>query len=349
MKGDLKEALFYEKLDGGKIRCLLCRRRCVIGASKRGFCQVRENIDGTLYSLVYGLCVAENVDPIEKKPFFHFYPGSRAFSIATVGCNFSCLHCQNYDISQAPREGRKIFGKDLPPKTIVELAKLYKCKSISYTYTEPTIYFEYALDTAKIAKENGIMNNFVTNGYISKEALLEISEFLDAANIDLKAFSEKFYRDICGGIELKEVLSSIETYKSLGIWVEITTLVIPGLNDSEDELKKIALYIKSLGEETPWHVSAFYPTYKMLDRKRTPKETLDMAREIGLSVGLRYVYEGNVPGALGENTYCYKCGKLLIERFGFSIMKNEIKGGRCPDCGAKIDGLGMDHKKEGDI
>jgi pyruvate formate lyase activating enzyme len=335
----MKEAMFYEKLEDKLVNCNLCSHRCSrIADSKRGICGVRENRDGKLYSLVYGKAAARNIDPIEKKPLFNFLPGSRSYSIATVGCNFRCENCQNYDISQMPRERGIIVGQDVSPEEIVSAAKRNNCESIAYTYTEPTIFFEYAYDTAKLASKEGIKNVFVTNGYITPEALKEISPYLDAANIDLKSFSDEFYRKRCGA-RLQPVLDSIRLYKSLGIWTEITTLIIPTLNDSEEEFRKIAEFISEVGEDTPWHISQFYPTYKLIDLPRTPVTTLRKAREIGLEAGLKYVYEGNVPGEDGESTYCPNCGKLLIHRFGYHIHENKIKNSTCTYCGAKIDGL----------
>ena len=286
----------------------------------------------------YGKVISCAVDPIEKKPLFNFLPGSKSYSIATVGCNFRCDNCQNYDISQIPKARNIIVGQEASPEEIVLAAKQSNCASISYTYSEPTIFFEYAYDIAKLAKKEGIKNVFVTNGYITPEALHEISPYLDAANIDLKSFSEDFYMKRCGA-HLQHILDSIKLYKSLGIWTEITTLIIPSLNDSEEELKKIARFIKELGEETPWHISQFHPTYKLIDLPRTPVTTLRKAREIGLDAGLKYVYEGNVPGETGENTYCPKCKKPLIRRFGYQIQENKIKNSKCTYCGTKIDGV----------
>ncbi|MCX7966074.1 MAG: AmmeMemoRadiSam system radical SAM enzyme [Syntrophorhabdaceae bacterium] len=337
----MKEALFYKKQEDNTVRCLLCRHNCVITLGKRGICGVRENRDGILYTLVYGLPCSYHIDPIEKKPLFHFFPGSRAFSIATVGCNFKCLHCQNYEISQIPVDTKRIAGEHLSPEDAVEMAIQGRCKSISYTYTEPTIFYEYAFDMAKLAKEKGIYNNFVTNGYIEDEPLKQISPYLHAANIDLKGFNKDFYRRQCKA-ELEGVLKTIKSYKTLGIWIEITTLIIPGYNDGEDELKGIAEFIKNeVGIETPWHVTAFYPTYKLLDAKRTPAKTLEKAREIGLKTGLRYVYEGNIPGSEGEHTYCYNCKKTVIKRFGFTILEYNLKNGACKFCNTKIDGIGL--------
>jgi len=337
----MKEASFYEKTAGKQVHCKLCRHNCIVGEGKRGICTVRENRDGILYTLVYAYPCSYHVDPIEKKPLFHFFPGSKAFSIATVGCNFRCLHCQNHDISQMPKEDKRILGQKMTPGEVVALAEASGCRSISYTYTEPTIFYEYAYDIAKIAKEKGIYNNFVTNGYIEEEPLKAIRPLLDAANIDLKGFSEDFYKKICGA-KLSGVIDTIKAYKALGIWVEITTLLIPGYNDKDEELLSVVRFIKNeLGAETPWHVSAFYPTYRLTDAPRTKPATLRKAREIGLAEGLRYVYTGNIPGEGGENTYCYNCGKLLITRYGFSISEYNVKNSACRFCGAVIDGIGV--------
>lgn len=337
----MKEAMFYEREGAsGKVRCGLCRFRCLIGEGARGICGARENRDGILYSLVYGKLCAEHVDPIEKKPLFHVIPGSTSYSIATERCNFHCLHCQNYTISQVDQNA-PIPGGEVTPQEIVRRAKASGCRSISYTYTEPTIFFEFAYDTARLAHEAGLRNVFVTNGYISKEALTTIAPYLDAANVDLKGFSEEFYRDIVHA-RLSEVLDSLIEYRKQGIWIEITTLIIPGLNDSDADLQGIASFIKTnLGADTPWHVTQFHPTYKLIDRPRTPVETLRKARDIGRAAGLRYVYEGNVPGEGGENTWCPACKTLLIERYGFAINRNRISHGACPDCGAAIAGIGM--------
>jgi pyruvate formate lyase activating enzyme len=290
--------------------------------------------------LVYGAVCAEQVDPIEKKPLFHVLPGSTSYSFATVGCNFRCHHCQNFTISQVER-GAPIRGIERTPQEIVQRAQTAGCQSISYTYTEPTIFFEYAYDTARLAREAGLRNIFVTNGYITREALTMIAPYLDAANIDLKGFSERFYREMVHA-RLSEVLDSIIEYRRLGIWVELTTLIIPGLNDADAELHELASFIvANLGADTPWHVTQFYPTYKMQDRPRTPVATLRKAREIGRAAGLRYVYEGNVPGEGGENTWCPSCGVLLIARQGFAIASNRTRQGACPDCGTTIAGIGM--------
>lgn len=331
--------MFYEKLEGNTVRCHLCPHLCKINESRRGICGVRENKEGVLYSLVYGKVVTRAIDPIEKKPLFHFHPGSMAYSIATVGCNFRCKNCQNFDISQMPKEDKKlIVGEDASPQEIVAAAKHYDCRSIAYTYTEPTIFFEYAYDIARLAREEGICNIFVTNGYITEEAIRTIVPYLDAVNVDLKGLSEDLYLKNCGG-HLNPVLDAIKLYKSLEVWVEVTTLVIPTLNDSEQDFRGIAEFIKSVGVDIPWHISQFYPAYKLTHLYPTPVTALREAREIGLEVGLRYVYEGNVPGEGGENTYCYQCGELLIRRYGYQILVNNIRDSKCPRCGAMIDGV----------
>jgi pyruvate formate lyase activating enzyme len=262
-----------------------------------------------------------------------------SYSISTVGCNFRCDNCQNFDISQLPRERKTIIGRETPPEAVVLAAKQNGCKSIAYTYTEPTIFFEYALDVAKLVKKEGLQNVFVTNGYITEEALHEIAPYLDATNIDLKSFNDAFYRNHCGA-RLQPVLDSIKLHKKLGIWIELTTLVIPTLNDSKEELQQIASFIKNeVGSEIPWHVSGFHPMYKLLDVVSTPVETLQKARQIGLETGLKYVYVGNVPGENGESTFCPKCGKTLIQRIGYRIIENNLEDSKCPFCGIKIEGV----------
>lgn len=334
----MKQAMFQEPKEGKKVRCGLCSHRCLIPEGRRGICAVRENRDGILYSLVYDKVIANNIDPIEKKPLFHFLPGSRSYSIATPGCNFRCLHCQNADISQFPRDyGGPLPGRAISPAEIVSDAVSYGCRSISYTYTEPTIFFELVYDTAKEAEKAGLKNVFVTNGYITPEALDVIRPHLHAANIDLKGFSERFYKKVCGA-RLQPVLDAIGRYKRLGIWIEITTLVIPGWNDSEPELRDIALFIKSIGDDVPWHVTRFHPAYKLTDSPQTPVETLRRAQEIGRDAGLKYVYEGNIP-AEGEDTHCWSCRRVLVKRAGFIVQENLIKDGRCIYCGAVIHGL----------
>ncbi|MFW5908715.1 MAG: AmmeMemoRadiSam system radical SAM enzyme [Desulfosalsimonas sp.] len=336
------EARLYEQQQGKKVRCNLCSHRCLIKEGSRGICNVRENRNGILYTLVYDRIIARHVDPIEKKPLFHFYPSSLAYSIGTVGCNFRCKFCQNADIAHmaADHEGR-ILGKVFTPEQIVEEAEITGCKSIAYTYTEPTVFFELACDAAKIAHEKGIKNVFVTNGYMTAEALEEIHPYLDAANVDLKAFTEEFYKNYCSA-KLRHVLKALEKMQELGIFIEVTTLLIPGLNDGEKELKSLARYLVSeLGDTTPWHVSRFHPTYRLTDRPSTPVGTLRKAREIGLDQGLKYVYTGNVPGEATESTYCHQCGACIIARRGFTVVENRVENSRCPECNAPVYGVGL--------
>jgi len=334
----IREALLYDKLDRQRVRCRLCAHRCVINPDRRGLCGVRENRNGLLYSLVYGTLIAENIDPIEKKPFFHVLPGSLSYSVATVGCNFRCSFCQNHEISQQPRATLMIPGSEVGPQAIVDDAVAARCKTIAYTYTEPTVYFELALDTAKIAVANGLKNVFVTNGFMTAEAIETIAPYLVAANVDLKSFRDEFYRRHCGA-RLEPVLESLKKMKEKGIWLEITTLLIPTLNDDEEELKDIAQFVAALGRETPWHVSRFYPRFKREDLPPTAVSSLRKAVEIGKLAGLKYVYSGNVPGDQNENTYCAKCGQRLIERCGFRILEYHLKGNRCLKCGEPLEGI----------
>jgi len=333
------EAVLYERgAEHKKVTCILCAHRCVIKEGKRGICGVRENREGTLYALDYGQVIARHIDPIEKKPLFHFQPGTESYSVATAGCNFRCLHCQNYEISQMPKVSKQILGEEMTAKATVEEVAASGCGSIAYTYTEPTIFFEFARDCMVLAKERGIKNIFVTNGYMTKECLDACDGLLDGANVDVKAFTEGFYKRVCGA-KLAPVLKSVEYMKKIGVWVEVTTLIIPTMNDSEEELREIARWISTTDKRIPWHISAFYPTYKMDNLPRTPAESLTRAREIGFEEGLRYVYTGNIPGDPGESTYCYKCNERLIHRYGFTVHDNCIINAQCPRCGAAIDGV----------
>jgi pyruvate formate lyase activating enzyme len=334
----MKSVRHQRPLESGRVLCFTCGHRCTISEGARGRCGVMENRNGVLVSLVYGRAVAMHVDPIEKKPFFHFLPGAEALSVATVGCNLTCLNCQNADISQMPRDTGRIEGVETPPEAIVRTAEESRIPVIAYTYTEPGIFFDYALDTALLAAEKGIRNVFVTNGFLSEESIRAAAPVLDAANVDLKAFKDDTYRNVCGG-RLEPVLDAIRLLHGLGVWIEITTLVIPGLNDSDAELGAIAAFIGSVHPGIPWHVSRFYPQYRMTDRQATPVETIRRARRIGLEAGLKHVYAGNVPGDEGENTSCPECGILLVERTGFRVRSNRIREGRCPDCGGTIPGV----------
>ena len=335
-----KESMLYEKLPDSKVRCNLCAHRCVIADGKKGICQVRENRGGTLYTLVYGHTIIQHADPVEKKPLFHFHPGSTAYSIATPGCNFRCRWCQNWDISQMVHDRHFIMGEEASLEQVVAAAQKADCRSIAYTYTEPTIFFEYAYDTARLAHEAGLANLYITNGYMTEEMLETFQPYLDAANVDLKAFRDKTYRKYVGA-RLQPVLDTMKLMKRLGIWLEVTTLVIPGINDDEGELKDVVDFVANeLGVDTPWHISRFFPAYKMTDVSPTPVETLNRAREIGLEAGLRYVYVGNVPGE--ANTVCHKCGQILIRRLGYRILENHVQpNGRCPNCGMPVAGVGM--------
>ena len=332
----LKEAMLYEKLDAGRVHCFLCSHNCKIAEGKFGICGVRQNVKGELNTLVWADVIASHVDPIEKKPLYHFLPGSKSFSIATIGCNFKCGFCQNWQISQVSKETAfDLDTYELKPEEVLREAKKSFCKSISYTYTEPTIFFEYAYDTAKLAKKEGLYNIFVTNGFMTKEAIKVIRPYLDAANIDLKFFKESSYNNICKA-RLQPVLDSIKAMNDLGIWVEITTLIIPGLNDSREELKGISDFIASINKSMPWHISAFHPDYKYADYQPTPIEILKKAYDIGRKSGLNFVYLGNVPEE--GNTYCPGCNSLLVRREYFSVIENNIKSGKCCKCNIAIPG-----------
>jgi pyruvate formate lyase activating enzyme len=334
----MKEAYLVERTEEKGVHCRLCSHRCRIEEGKKGICRVRENRGGTLFSLVYGKVIARHVDPIEKKPLFHYLPGSRSYSVATVGCNLRCLFCQNADISQMPADHDRVWGEGMDPEDLVAEAAASRSATIAYTYTEPTVYFELALDTARLASARDIRNVFVTNGFMTRDCLEEIHPDLHAANVDLKAFTERFYKEQCGA-RLDPVLRNLETMKEQGVWVEITTLLIPGLNDDPAELKDLAGFIAGLDPGIPWHISRFHPTYRLLDVPPTPPAAIHRARDIGREAGLRYVYTGNLPGDEGENTDCHACGKRLIERWGFSVEKNHLQNGAGPACGAAVPGV----------
>jgi len=311
----MKQALFWKLLKNKSVRCILCPWKCAISEGKRGFCGVRENIDGKLYSLVYGKMVSYNIDPVEKKPFFHFAPGSQCLSIATVGCNLKCAFCQNWEISH-PKE---IFGEDYSPEDIVEFAKRAGIPGIAYTYTEPTVFYEYALDTMKLAKKAGLYNVWVSNGYTNPDPIRKAAKYLDAVNVDLKG-SMKFYQKLCSIPNEEPVYTALRTYKKAGVWIEITNLIIPGHNDRPVQIKKLVGWIKeNLGINTPIHFTRFFPYYKMRHTSPTPVETLEKAHQIATGLGMRWVYIGNVPGHKYESTYCPKCGKLLVRRVGFEL------------------------------
>jgi len=333
-----RTALLYEQTDNAAVICNLCSHLCYIPDGHDGICRVRANRSGVLRTLVYDRVIAAHADPVEKKPLFHFLPGTSAFSIATVGCNFHCRYCQNWEISQLPRiHGGSVPGEKFTPKEIVALAVKAGCKSLAYTYTEPTIFFELAFDTAILAAEAGLKNIFVTNGYMTAEALKMIHPYLHAANIDLKGFDDKRHRRMSGA-KLQPVLDSIMLAKELGIWLEVTTLVVPGHNDSDQELREIARFLKRVDPAIPWHLSAFFPAYKMMEVEPTDRESLLRAWQIGKEAGLPYVYCGNIPG-LQEDTICHRCNTKLIERVGFTVVANWLDQGHCPSCRAAISGV----------
>ncbi len=331
-------AILFEKLERDQVECRLCRHHCLIAPGKTGLCAVRRNEGGDLVTLVYDRVAAAGADPIEKKPLFHFYPGSRAWSVATMGCNFSCLHCQNASLSRTPAEGGAIDGRPTCPAEIVAQAEASGCRSISFTYSEPTVFAELALETARLAHEKGIANNFVTNGYQSAEMVAAMTGLIDAANVDLKSFSADFYRKVCGAA-LDGVLETIGLLHQAGLWLEITTLVIPSRNDSDAELRSIARFIAGIDRNIPWHVSAFRPANRMRSTPSTPPSTLFKAVDLGKAEGLRFIYTGNIAGRGGENTLCPECGALLIERTGYFVTQNRLHQARCPDCDAAIAGV----------
>jgi pyruvate formate lyase activating enzyme len=339
--GNMKEAMLYELQKDRRVLCQLCPHKCLIDDGKRGICQVRENREGTLYTLVYGQTMSQNVDAVEKKPLFHFYPGSTAYSIATHGCNFHCQYCTNWQISQMQREQALIIpGRESTPEQIVASAQSAGCQSIAYTYVEPTIFFEYVYDTARLAHAVGLFNIYKTNGFMTND-MLEISQpYLDAANVDLKTFQNKTYQGFGG--QLQPVLDTLKRIKTTNIWLEITTVVIPSINDHPAELKEIAAFIANeLGVDTPWHIARFFPAYKMNHVPPTPVEALHQAREIGLEAGLHYVYLGNFLERSKQDTFCTNCNRLLIQRHGPRLLSNEVQDNGCPYCGTPLSGVGL--------
>ena len=334
---NIKEAMFYEKLDNNTIQCHLCPRNCILKNGMRGFCRAREPRNGKHYSLVYGNPTAVHIDPIEKKPLFHFLPASTAFSIATAGCNLRCKYCQNWQISQLPPE--ETSNQYLPPRAVVEAAVKYKCSTIAYTYTEPSVFYEYMLDTAKIAKTSGIKNIYHSNGSLNPNPAEELAQYLDGANIDLKGFSQEFYSKISQGY-LDTVLNTIKLLKKKSVQVEITNLIVPPLNDDMKSIRKMCQWIRDeVGRDTPLHFSRFSPTYKLKNLSPTPVKILEEARKIAMRERLQYVYIGNVPGHEGESTYCPRDGKMLIRRIGYKVLENNVVKGKCKFCGTEIAGV----------
>jgi pyruvate formate lyase activating enzyme len=336
----LEKAVLWGPAEGGQVRCGLCSFRCLIADGKLGHCCVRQNIGGTLYSLNYDKVCAANPDPIEKKPLFHFQPGTRSFSVATMGCNFRCDFCQNWQISQAALEDGRIDGQAISPEQIVTAAVRSNCRSIAYTYTEPTVFMELCCDCGRLAKQKGLANVFVSNGYMTREAIDFAAEWLDGINVDLKGFSEDYYWRLCHA-RLQPVLDTIvHVAMQTDIWIEVTTLLVPGENDSQEELKKLADFlVNKAGPHVPWHISRFHPQYKYMDSRATPLESLQRAEQIGKEAGLHYVYLGNVPGSESESTFCHECGRMLIERAGYRIVSNRVKDSKCPGCGTAVAGF----------
>jgi pyruvate formate lyase activating enzyme len=333
---NLYQAKYYEKLSGNMVQCSLCPNRCILSEGQIGLCKVRKNIKGELYTLTYDKIAVQHVDPIEKKPFFHVLPGSNAYSIATTGCNMSCLYCQNWDISQVfPWE---IKSREMTPEEVVEDAIKSGSQVIAFTYNEPIVFYEYMLDIAKLAKEKGLKTVVVSNGYINPEPLKELLNYIDAYKVDLKSFREEFYQKFTGG-HLAPVLETLKIIKEKGVWLEIVNLLIPGENDSEQEIREMAKWIKeNLGNDVPLHFSAFYPMYKLQNLPPTPPETVIKAREIAMEQGLKYVYTGNIVYPEGESTYCPKSKEIAIERQGYGIIKNNLIDGKCPN-GEAVPGI----------
>lgn len=331
------EALYWKAYDDKHIQCQLCPRRCILANNQKGFCSARKNIQGKLYSLTYGQPVALHVDPIEKKPLFHVYPGTKSFSLATAGCNLRCKFCQNWEISQLDAE--KVSTTNISAQELIRQAKASGSKTIAFTYTEPTIFYEYMLDIAKLAKQEGIACVMHSSGFINEQPLRELAKYLTAANIDLKGFNQKFYAEYCEG-NLETVLTSLKTLKQEGVWVEITNLLIPGANDKPEDIEKLCDWvIENLGKDTPVHFSRFFPMYKLTNLSPTPVSSLERAEKIAKKKGLYFVYLGNLPISLGENTYCPFCAKPLVKRIGYTVLENKIQAGKCPHCGATVPGI----------
>lgn len=333
---EMVESILYEKLSGARVRCGVCQRRCLISEGKMGYCHTRLNSKGRLYTLVYGEVSAQHIAPIEIKPLFHFYPNSRAFSLGTLSCNFRCIGCQNWHIAHSdPGVGRTEY---VSPEESVRLARQYNCQGLSWTYNEPTIWLEYTIDGARLAKEEGLYTTYVTNGFMTPEALDRIGPYLDAFRVDIKGFRNDFYREIANVGAFKGILEVTKRAKERWeMHVEVVTNIIPGYNDDEGQLRDIARWIRDdLGEDTPWHVTRFIPHLKLSNLPPTPVETLESARQMGMEEGLRFVYLGNVPGHPGENTYCYSCGKSIIERHNWMVLSFSIEKGKCRYCGVKI-------------
>jgi len=339
----VREAMHYKRLEAKRVECTLCPRACQVADRERGTCGVRENRGGTYYTLVHGRAVSANIDPIEKKPLFHYRPGTTALSIATAGCNIECRFCQNWEISQFRPEQVRAYS--LPPERLVEIARERDCPTIAYTYSEPVIFYEYMYDTGKRAVASGVGSVIISNGYIQEKALLELLPQLTAVKVDLKAFTEKFYREVCSG-ELKPVLDTLLLLKKNGMWFELVVLLVPTLNDDPAEIREMCKWVHGeLGPDVPIHFSRFHPTYRIQTLPPTPVGTLEAAHGIAVEEGLRYAYLGNVPGHKAESTYCPKCGERLVHRYGYRILENRIAAGKCRDCGEIVAGVWTDPLK----
>ncbi len=338
LKGVIRHpARFWEKGEQKRVKCMLCPRECQVADVERGYCGVRENQGGSYQTLVYGALCSANVDPIEKKPLFHYLPGTTAFSIATAGCNIECKFCQNWQISQFRPE--QVNSVEVPPERLVATCRASGCPTIAYTYSEPVIFYEYMHDTAALGRARGVGSVMISNGYIQEKPLRELCRHLTGVKIDLKAFTETFYAEQCAG-ELKPVLKVLEILKDIGIWFELVVLIIPTLNDSPDEIEQMSRWVlEHLGPDVPMHFTRFHPTYRITNLPRTPVSTIERCRKIALDAGVHYVYTGNVRMHPGENTYCHHCKKEIIKRVGFRVVANRIKDGKCPDCGTKIPGI----------
>jgi pyruvate formate lyase activating enzyme len=333
----IKEAMYYKQLPDVRVECELCPRACKVADLERGYCGVRENRDGKYYTLVHSRVCSLNADPIEKKPLFHYLPGTRAYSIATAGCNIECKFCQNWQISQFRPE--QVDNIKLTPEEVIRFAKEKRCETIAYTYSEPVVFYEYMYDTAKLGKREGVRSVMISNGYIKKEPLIELCKELDAVKIDFKAFTEKFYKETCSG-ELKPVLETLLTLKEIGIWFELVVLIVPTLNDSGEEIKDMCSWINdNLGPDVPVHFTRFHPTYKIKNLPPTPIKTLEKARNIAIESGLNFAYTGNVPGHPGESTYCPDCKEVVIKRVGYTILQYSLNSNECSNCKHPIPGV----------
>lgn len=332
----MKEALFWESQEHSNIKCSLCPHGCIIPLGKTGICKVRKNINGKLWTLVFPHSTLPNADPIEKKPLYHFLPGTLVFSFGTAGCNLSCKWCQNFSTSHAAPE--EVFSVELPPEKIIKICKENNYKIIAYTYNDPVVFYEYVLETAKLAKEAGIKNVIVSNGYINPEPLKELCKYIDAANIDLKSMDEEVYKKYCGA-KLQPVLDTLKLLKEKNIFTEVTNLLIPDLNDGKEQINELIKWvIDNLGKDTPLHFSSFFPTHKLTDREATSSETVKNARKQAIEKGMKFVYTGNIKDIDGSTTYCPKCNKALIKRDSYRITENSLKGNGCP-CGEEVTGI----------